>query len=1157
MRQALSLLIITFCSLASLSAQYSIEVQVDGAAGLSTSCDDIFGTPTVLYEVSVDGQNYTTYDLGGDACYEQAPRIEYTSSFADPCNPPASVEVCFRAFDNDGIIIPCAIFRSCLSEICVDLALPEINDTRSDTLILSGTDTEGELYITTSLSSAGASNDLPCDAIDLGVLNFYGTLGDTSLSNYDNICATNNNETQPTDFFYPIFNDHGVWFTFVTGAVTSSMLTARVTSDPEGLGTPIDGEVFLFEEDDCTQMFSNTGLWAPDTLAQNSFDAEMRVFCIEPNTRYYVLVDGANGTTEQGFFGLGIYDLGLLDAPDNRCDALDLGVVPEGGFVETDTTYSNFCATNTGEPFIPNFFNRASVWFTFTAPSSGHVSLEGVSNEISPIDIEFALFDSPNDNCNNLNRLYSGRDPASYDETVEFTCLDPGRRYWVLVDGRLQVSSTGLFDLAVRDLGDIRPVTSLVDTICFGDSYMLDGGIVYTETGFYTDTIKIPGTNCDSIVLTDLTVLPELVIEVEQIFPAIGPSGTDGQATVTYSGGFGQDYFVSWCSGAMTDTATNLAAGTFCCVTVIDGFGCSKDSCFVVDFVLPQVVTSSATEVLCQGDSTGSFEVEIMGSRPPYAYTWSYLPDPSLNDNGLVTLDGGLFEANDLPAGDYEVSVVDSFFDTTFVIQITEPNKLEINELAFADLSCFESCDGSLSLEVVGGVGPYDISFQGASVADVLFNDLCAGFYAVNVTDANGCVATYERELLQPNEFIANAVVDQEVSCFDGSDGIASVSTNGNPIAWDWSSGDMTEQATDLEAGTYSVLVTNADGCTATTQITVTQPDQPLLVSITEDSPITCADSEDGILQAVVSGSFEQLTFNWSDNQSGAIASNLGPGLYEVGVITERGCEASGSYLLEAPPVLAADFVVRNIRCTEPEDIGELAVTQVSGGLGPYLYALDEGAFMMDTSFAGLVAGSYDIVVEDALGCQLVIDAFVAPPPELVVDLGFDQTVRFGDSLVLSALANSDDLTYFWSDNPGLDTADRFVRPTSTGSISVRVVDSISLCSAEDAIRLLVDEDLRAYVPSAFSPNDDGVNDRFFPFGGAEVERASNFRIFNRYGGLVYEYADSFRPNDPSIGWDGRIDGELADIGVYVYVIALQLFDGSERIVQGDVTLVR
>ncbi|MEL6393289.1 MAG: gliding motility-associated C-terminal domain-containing protein, partial [Bacteroidota bacterium] len=104
---------------------------------------------------------------------------------------------------------------------------------------------------------------------------------------------------------------------------------------------------------------------------------------------------------------------------------------------------------------------------------------------------------------------------------------------------------------------------------------------------------------------------------------------------------------------------------------------------------------------------------------------------------------------------------------------------------------------------------------------------------------------------------------------------------------------------------------------------------------------------------------------------------------------------------------------------------------------------------------------------------------------------------------------------------------------------------------------ILVDDDLRAFVPSGFSPNDDGVNDRFFPFGGAEVESASDFRIYNRYGGIVYEYTNVFRPNDPSAGWDGRIAGELADIGVYVYVVKLQLFDGSERIVQGDVTLVR
>ncbi|MEL7376053.1 MAG: gliding motility-associated C-terminal domain-containing protein, partial [Bacteroidota bacterium] len=606
-----------------------------------------------------------------------------------------------------------------------------------------------------------------------------------------------------------------------------------------------------------------------------------------------------------------------------------------------------------------------------------------------------------------------------------------------------------------------------------------------------------------------------------------------------------------------SDTAVALVAGNFCCVTVIDGFGCSKDTCFVVDFVLPQVVTSSVTDVLCQGDSTGSFQFDVTGSRPPYAYNWLNLADPGLNGAGIVNVDGGTVDVFNLPAGAYEISVIDSFFDTTFVVQISEPNRLEINELSFSDLSCFESCDGSMSVEVVGGTTPYELRFQGALVNVLSFDNLCAGIYTIEVVDANGCEAAYQRELLQPDEFIATATVDQEVSCFDGSDGQASVTTNGNPIAWNWSNGDMTAQATNLEAETYTVLVTNFDGCTATTQVTVTQPDQPLLVNVIESSPIICNDSEDGVLEALVTGSFEQLTYTWSNDQTGPTATNLGPGIYDVDVVTERGCEASGTFNLVAPPALTAEFAVRNIRCTEPEDIGELSVTQVDGGLGPYLYAINEGTFTMDSSFAGLTAGTYDLIVEDALGCQLVIDAFVAPPPELAVDIGQDLTVRFGDSLLITAVANSTDLTYFWSDNQGLDTMSRFIRPTSSGSLSIRVVDSVSLCSAEDVIRILVDDDLRAFVPSGFSPNDDGVNDRFFPFGGAEVESASDFRIYNRYGGIVYEYTNVFRPNDPSAGWDGRIAGELADIGVYVYVVKLQLFDGSERIVQGDVTLVR
>ncbi|MEM7574854.1 MAG: gliding motility-associated C-terminal domain-containing protein [Bacteroidota bacterium] len=1137
----------------SICAQFTVSVTVDSATNLSTTCVDIFGTPEVLYDVEIESDGWDVYDPGGSPCYNEAPRLQYSTTFTDRCNPPASVELCFRAYDNDGVIVPCAVFRSCLESVCMDVNLPEIGQSLQDTVVLSGGATTGELHVTVSIDIPPNDNDLPCGAIDLGTLGFGDYLGDTTLSNYNNLCATSSNEVQPADFNDPLFNDAAVWFRYTTGPNPSPLTVLRVISDPEGLGDPIDAELQVYQYEDCNASFTDNGLFFLDRTGN---DAELRLLCPEPNSTYFVMVDGANGATEEGFFGLGVYDLGIPEGADDKCDAVDLGLIPEGGLVATDTSYGNFCAGNANEPFIPNFSNRASVWFSFVAPSSAHVALEGLSNPFSPLDIEFAVFDSPTDDCNDLNRIYSGRDPASFDETVELSCLDPGQRYWILVDGRFQQSSVGLFSLTVRDLGDIRPVTQLVDTVCAGGSVTIGTNIIYDQTGIYTDTLKIPGTNCDSIVILDLTVLDPLLLSVEQTFPAIGPMGTNGQGVASYSGGAG-NYQLSWCTGETTDMAQALVAGANCCVTLVDGFGCSTDTCFVVDFVLPQVSTGSFSPVLCQGDSTGSISFDVSGSRPPYAYSWQYLPDPSLSGMDTFLVDGASLTVNNLPAGDYEINIVDAFFDTTYVISITEPDLLQLNELSAQDLSCFESADGSIEVAIQGGVGPYTALWPALGESNLLVNNLSAGDYDLLVTDANGCQASYSTSLTQPEEFIATAELLQAVSCFGGSDGLVSVTTNGQPIAWDWSSGDQSQQAAGLSTGPYSVLVTNQDNCTTTATIDVPQPATPLLATISEFSPISCADSEDGQLSVAVTGEFSELTYAWSDGQAGTIAANLAPAVYDLLVTNELGCTATASYNLLAPPPLTAEVVARDIRCTEPENIGELAVVSVSGGLGPYLFAIDDGAFSMDNRFGGLTAGAYRLSLEDALGCQLQINAAVAPPPELVVDIGPDLEIHLGDSTRLQAVANSDDLTYDWSIAPTVDEAALWVRPTGSGSIRLRVMDSLTLCSAEAIIDVLVDESLRAYVPSGFSPNDDGINDRFFPYGGNEVVSMDNFQIFNRYGGLVYQWQDSFSPNDPNIGWDGRINGERAALGVYVYSVRLQLFDGRETIVKGEITLVR
>ncbi|MEL6276618.1 MAG: SprB repeat-containing protein, partial [Bacteroidota bacterium] len=438
------------------------------------------------------------------------------------------------------------------------------------------------------------------------------------------------------------------------------------------------------------------------------------------------------------------------------------------------------------------------------------------------------------------------------------------------------------------------------DTVCFGGSIAIGGGqIIHDSTGVYVDTIKIGATNCDSIIITDLTVLPELQLEIVQTAPAIGAAGMDGEATATATGGSG-NYTITWCDGSTGPMNTNLVAGANCCVNVMDDQGCSYDTCFVVDFVEPFEPFDRFSEPLCQGDSTGSLTFGIRGGRAPYLYTWENV-DQSLLGAGTFAAEGDSLVINDLPAGTYTIRIIDAFFDSTFQVAVTEPALLTVSIDEVFPISCFQACDGDFTITTAGGTGVRDLQ-----ITSPVGGYGCAGLYVFTVTDENGCIATVSEELIEPEEFIVSAASVSDVNCFAGSDGSIELITNGTPIAYAWEHGPMAAAVNNLSAGLYTVTVTNADGCLDTFSQLIVQPDAPLLVDIAEVNPITCAVDADGILQATASGGFGAVSYNWSNGQTTPTAINLGPGTYNLEVQDARGCTFSTSYTLTAPPPLNA-----------------------------------------------------------------------------------------------------------------------------------------------------------------------------------------------------------------------------------------------------------
>jgi gliding motility-associated-like protein len=1155
----LSSLFLFICHFA--NAQATVNLTINNA-NVTTTCGDIFGTPVPIFQVNVQGQGYSTYPQDG-ACFTALPNVQYSETFNCGQDAPLLLNVCFKVFDNDGFF-GCDIIESCAEEICQDFPLP-MDGNEDYTLSLPGGGASGgTLDFTIDITGAplNNANDEICGAIDLGVLTLGTTLGDAAAGAYNNFCATQFNDLDPCDFSGggTQCNVNGVWFSFTTGNTAISQAQITALSDPLNVGGTGNGfliQMAIFEALDGTcdgnfELVENLANFA-------EADEIYSMSCLSPNTTYYIMIDGAEigGYANTANFGLEIGATTYTEAADEICDAFDFGAIPLDGSVNLPNPMGNQCAINNGDPNT-NWGSQNSVWYSFSPSATGHVLIEAVSLPEDPISLQLAVFQTVNNNCNGPYTLIESTwDSSTFDESLELSCLDPDVTYFIVIDGEA-FHGTGFFDLTISDAGNNTPEQTNVSVLCAGGSVNV-GAMIYDVTGFYSDTLPTGG-GCFEIINTDLTVLEELIADLTIDNSATGENEPDGEVTITAIGGTG-NYIYDWSNGLDIPNPTNLLGGQNYCVTISDDNGCEDILCFdmpYIDVIFPTVTDGS---VACNGDSNGTISFFVENGFPPYTYQWAGV------SNGLSGM-GNIADENidvildNLPAGVYDITVTDNVMDTIFMANVTEPDELVINDLGQIDVSCFDACDGQLAIGVEGGTPPYSIIWNNGNTGETLEN-LCAGTYEITVSDFNNCLAMSSYTITQPDEFIATASVVQSVTCFAGMNGSATVSTNGNPMAWLWSTGDETATITGQISSTYSVTVTNEDGCESITTVNIPQPDAPVAVSLEIIEVITCNGAADASIRANVTGPGNTFTYAWSNGDTAGTAENLTAGTYSVIVENEVGCPAIAEITVTEPTPIEAVFRTEDVNCADGEFSGKLFIDQVTGGEEPYLYSVDGQTFIDADTITNLNAGPYTFYVEDALGCVKTYDFAILPPPPLVVDLGETRTIFLGETVELIPTANSQDVVYEWISSEILpedcllgDCESLEIIPVQNTLFTVMATDTVTQCTAEAQVEIMVNKARFVYFPDAFSPNNDGFNDKYLMYGQRGVQQVKSMRIFERNGGLMYEES-GFMPDDESMGWDGYYLGRQMNVGVYVYVAEITFIDGETEIYKGSITLLR
>jgi len=444
---------------------------------------------------------------------------------------------------------------------------------------------------------------------------------------------------------------------------------------------------------------------------------------------------------------------------------------------------------------------------------------------------------------------------------------------------------------------------------------------------------------------------------------------SDGSISIVHTAG-SDPYQYNWSTGAKTKDLANIGEGRYS-VTVTDGRNCSAIQKDIVLTSRPSVVTGvlSQKNPLCFGQLTGSVELISFGGSPPYQYSW---------ENGNTSP-----KINLVGAGMYNCTITDTagcknFFTAT----IDTPNQLSAKVISTENVRCFGEKNGSVKTESSGGTPPYTFLWNNFNITEDIFN-LKAGTYTLTLTDNNGCSTILPPVIIsEPEEMLMSIDSIASSTCILGRNGFISVLAEGGNGDYQYSWGHSIESSSSQDSlltGNYSVTSYDKLGCKASLpNIFVPYVNDDLGVSLSVLQENRCTDKPEGIIAAGISKGDPQYDFNWSQGEQYFTTSRtdtltqLAGGVYQLTVTDRTGCTGvSNSVTIPVLPPFyyKVDTVILN-RCNSDSN-GVISVS-ITGGTKPWSVTWNNGMYS-GTNIQGLANGMYSGLVQDSLGCTLMI----------------------------------------------------------------------------------------------------------------------------------------------------------------------------------------
>ncbi|MBT8196317.1 MAG: T9SS type A sorting domain-containing protein, partial [Bacteroidia bacterium] len=551
-------------------------------------------------------------------------------------------------------------------------------------------------------------------------------------------------------------------------------------------------------------------------------------------------------------------------------------------------------------------------------------------------------------------------------------------------------------------------------------------------SGFYTVTVT-DAKGCTKIINKAVLQPKELKLSIDRENSTCFKSN-DGSLDAKVQGGTAP-YTYLWNDGVTSEDRIDLAKGTYR-LTVTDAHGCSISKARYISAPKRTVVKSTITNVNCFGNNDGAIDLTVTGGNGGNTYLWN-TGATNKNISGIT-------------AGTYSVEITDKDgCKTSRNLTVVQPDAIALSTTS-TDVLCHGNNSGAANVTVTGGTANYSYNWSNGSVAPQA-NNLVAGTYSVEITDANGCTATEHATITEPMQLVA-ATSNVDVTCNGGTNGEVTASIAGGtaPYSYEWDNGNLTQTNNNLTAGTYSVTITDNNGCSVNSSATIAQP--LAMSTFIMNTNVSCKNGTNGTAEALVANGVAPLSYMWSTGATTKTIDNLSSGVYSVTVTDANGCEATDFVIVNEPSqMLMTQLAGAMPTCNGGSDAEVMSM--VYGGVAPYSFMWNTGATMQGLTM--VAAGTYTLTVTDSRGCELTSSTTVADPALLTISAVSQNAICSGTNsaaIDITVSGGNPAYTYQWSN--GATTEDLTNIASGLYTVTVTDIGDEGGCSVTETITI-------------------------------------------------------------------------------------------------------